>query len=63
MGSCPRSGGLIVTVDIDLGDVQPAVSQNGGGGFQISGGFNCGRREMAQLLGGPLGNTVLFAYT
>ena len=27
-------------MDIDLGDVQPAVAENGGGGFKVGNGFH-----------------------
>ena len=50
MGGCPRSGGLIVTVDIDLGDVQPAVSQNGGGGLEVGGGLQIGDTILDRLI-------------
>jgi hypothetical protein len=44
---------------VDFGDIQPAMPQYGRSGLEIRRGFNGSRRQMAELVERPAGNTVL----
>tara|TARA_R110001592_G_scaffold211366_1_gene463178 strand:- start:388 stop:594 length:207 start_codon:yes stop_codon:yes gene_type:complete len=59
MGCCPGCGGLVVTMDVDLGDIQTAVTKDGRRGFQVCRGFDGGGRQVSKLVGRPFRDIVL----